>query len=85
MLLEVDPLSLAKMADVLLRDREAWSLKQWENQCRFFSALATELEKQAVETEQSQVANEIHDTAWRFALAAMEGWPPNPTLEEWLD
>jgi hypothetical protein len=81
MLLEVDPVSLAKMADVLLRDRGEWSAQQWQNQRRFFAVLSSELERQALDSGQREVADQIHDTAFRFALAVLEGWPPPSTLD----
>jgi len=75
MLLNIDAATLAQMADALLQDREAWSLKQWRNQCRFFTALTAELEQVALNEGRHWHASEVHDIAWRFTMQAMDGWP----------
>jgi hypothetical protein len=81
MLLDIDASALTKMACVLLAERGSWSLKQWRNQCRFFAALAGELENRALSKGRHWEASKVHDVAWRFAMQALEGWPLATSLD----
>jgi hypothetical protein len=75
MLLDVDAATLAQMADTLLQERADWTLKQWHNQCRFFAALASEIEQGALADSRPWVASDIRKIAWAFASQAGSGWP----------
>jgi hypothetical protein len=70
MLLDIDTPTLAKMADTLLEERPTWTSKQWQNQCRYFAALTSELECRAHGDGRHWLASEVHEIAWKFTAQA---------------